>query len=115
MLLFYESSLADLDVEVITACDGQDALAVLERSEPFDLILTDLNMPRMDGIELIRRARANPFFGGVPILMVTTESDGSQRQAAQNAGATGFVRKPFRPESLREAVERCLRDATSNP
>lgn len=94
--------------EVIEACDGGDALAKLEK-QPAHLIITDLNMPNMDGIQLIQRARALPQLRFVPILMLTTESQPEKKQAGRAAGATGWIVKPFTREQLIAVVDKVLR------
>jgi two-component system chemotaxis response regulator CheY len=73
------------------------------------LIITDLNMPNMDGIELIRNVRANPGYKFVPILMLTTESQAEKKQEGKSAGATGWIVKPFKPEQLLAVVKKVLR------
>lgn len=85
--------------EVIEATDGVDALQKLSTS-PFDLIITDVNMPRMDGIEFTRRARATLTARQTPILILTTESELTKKNEARAAGATGWIVKPFRQEQL---------------
>ena len=91
--------------EVNEAEDGRKALTVLG-SNRFDLIITDLNMPNMDGISLIRNVRSNAQHRGVPILILTTESDGAKKADGKAAGATGWLVKPFSPEKLVELVQR---------
>lgn len=89
------------------AVDGKDGLAKAEGSR-FDLIITDLNMPNMDGLTMIRELRKNPAHVGIPILFLTTESDAGVKQQAKSAGATGWVTKPFAPEQLMKVVEKVL-------
>ena len=84
--------------EVIEAVDGQDALEHLKG--PVHLVITDLNMPRLDGIELIRRIRGMAAYKYIPILMLTTESQDAKKQAGRAAGASGWITKPFRTEQL---------------
>lgn len=84
---------------VAEACDGLDALGKVA-GERFDLVITDLNMPNMDGLTLIRELRKMPAQAGVPIIFLTTESDDSIKAAAKAAGATGWLVKPFDPEQL---------------
>jgi two-component system chemotaxis response regulator CheY len=91
--------------EVNEAEDGNKALTVLVAGR-FDLIITDLNMPNMDGISLIKNVRANAQHRGVPILILTTESDGAKKADGKAAGATGWLVKPFSPEKLVELVHR---------
>jgi len=91
---------------VIEAVDGQDALAKL--TAPVNLVITDLNMPNLDGIGLIRNLRANPACKGIPILMLTTESQESRKQEGKAAGATGWIVKPFTTQQLLAVVKRVL-------
>lgn len=93
--------------EVIEAVDGQDAVDKL-RTRTVDLVLTDQNMPRMDGLTLVRRLRADPRTTATPILMLTTESSAEMKQAGREAGATGWLVKPFDPERLTEVVNKVL-------
>lgn len=105
MLLFYRSVGAGLGVDVITATHGREALDLLDAGESFALILTDLNMPVMDGIEFTRKVREHFLCQGVPILMATTESEGSQRELAVKAGVNGFLSKPLNQDLLKEAIQ----------
>jgi two-component system chemotaxis response regulator CheY len=91
---------------VVEAIDGRDALSKL--SGDIHLIITDLNMPTMDGIELIKKVRTGSTHKYVPILVLTTESQPAKKQEAKTAGATGWIVKPFRPEQLLAVVERVL-------
>jgi two-component system chemotaxis response regulator CheY len=91
--------------DVDEAEDGKIALSVLDRSR-FDLIITDLNMPNMDGISLIKNVRSGASHRGVPILILTTESDSTKKNDGKAAGATGWLVKPFNPEKLVELVQR---------
>ena len=99
-------TLAEAGYSVIEAIDGQDALAKLQ--VPVNLVITDLNMPNLDGIGLIRRVRANPVYKGVPILMLTTESQESRKLEGKSAGATGWIVKPFNTQQLLAVVKRVL-------
>lgn len=92
---------------VTEACDGADGLRKAEGGG-FDLIVTDLNMPIMDGLTMIRELRKLPRHAGVPILFLTTESDAGIKAQAKAAGATGWVTKPFDPESLIRIVRKIL-------
>jgi two-component system chemotaxis response regulator CheY len=91
--------------DVSEAEDGQKALAAL-RAEAADLVITDLNMPNMDGFALIRNLRAEPKYRAVPILMLTTEADAAKKAEGRAAGATGWLVKPFSPDKLIETVKR---------
>lgn len=93
--------------EVSEAEDGVDALAKLQQ-QPVDMVLTDLNMPNMDGIELIKQLRANPNFKFVPIIFLTTESQEEKKQQGKQAGATGWIVKPFKPEQLVGVIKKVL-------
>lgn len=93
--------------EVLEAEDGQAALDAA-RGRRFDLVLADVNMPRMDGISLVRNLRALPEYKGTPILILTTESNPEKKQDGKAAGATGWLVKPFDPEQLLATVKRVL-------
>lgn len=89
--------------EVVAAVDGVEALEIC-RSEEFDLVLTDVNMPNMDGIALVVELRDLEKFKFIPILVLTTESAPEKKQIAKSAGATGWIVKPFNPTNLLETV-----------
>jgi two-component system chemotaxis response regulator CheY len=93
---------------VIEAVDGEDAYEKTTARD-FDLVLTDQNMPRMDGLTLTRKLRDNPKFKGTPILILTTESSDQMKQAGRSAGATGWLVKPFDPAKLIEVIKKLLR------
>lgn len=101
-------TLQNTGYEVIQAVDGQDALNKLS-GRTVHLFLTDLNMPNIDGIQLIRRLRAMPEYKFVPIVLVTTESQAQKKEEARQAGATGWIVKPFGPEQLLAVVNKVLR------
>lgn len=92
---------------VVEAKDGLDALNKL-KAGPVNMILTDLNMPNMDGIELIREVRAGSSHKFIPIVMLTTESQAEKKQQGKAAGATGWIVKPFKPEQLLAVVKKVL-------
>jgi two-component system chemotaxis response regulator CheY len=92
---------------VVEAVDGQDALTKICSSAP-DMLITDLNMPNMDGIELIRQVRALPQCKYIPIVMLTTESQDTKKQAGRAAGASGWIVKPFRSEQLLMVAKKLL-------
>jgi len=73
-----------------------------------DLIITDVNMPKMDGIELTRQLRALPPFSRTPIILLTTESDPAKKLQGRSAGATGWIVKPFKPDQLLAVVKKVL-------
>lgn len=93
--------------EVIEADDGVNALSVLN-SRNVDLVITDVNMPRMDGIEFTRQARLLPRFQKTPILLLTTESDPTIKAKGRAAGATGWLVKPFQHDQLLAVVAKVL-------
>ena len=99
-------TLSDAGYSVIEAVDGKDALAKL--TGPVNLVITDLNMPNLDGIGLIRSMRANPACKGLPIVMLTTESQQARKLEGKAAGATGWIVKPFSTEQLVAVVKRVL-------
>lgn len=89
--------------DVLVADDGVNALSALD-GENVDLIITDVNMPNMNGIELVQKLRGDPRFRATPILILTTESDDGLKQQGRAAGATGWIVKPFVPEKLLKVV-----------
>ena len=89
------------------AVDGEDGLVALGRLRP-DAIISDINMPRLDGFGFIERVRAEPAYRGIPILVLTTESDTAKKARARAAGATGWIVKPFDPTKLVSALARVL-------
>ncbi|MCU0972331.1 MAG: response regulator [Gammaproteobacteria bacterium] len=93
--------------DVIEATDGAEALK-LARSQPVNLVITDVNMPNMDGIALIRELRALPSYRYTPLLMLTTESSPEKKQQGKAAGATGWIVKPFNPDQLLSTVRKVL-------
>jgi two-component system, chemotaxis family, chemotaxis protein CheY len=90
------------------AINGQDALAKLAEPRELSMVVTDLNMPLLEGIGLIQQLRAHPSYKYVPIVVLTTESDTARKQAARSAGATAWIVKPFRPDQLLKVVEKVL-------
>lgn len=101
-------TLKNAGYQVLEGMDGKDALKHLDGSS-INLVITDLNMPHMDGIGLVKAIRANSNYQYVPVLLLTTESHASKKQEAKEAGATGWIVKPFVPEKLLEAVKRVIR------
>jgi two-component system chemotaxis response regulator CheY len=99
-------TLSEAGYIVIEAVDGKDALAKL--AKPINLVITDLNMPNLDGIGLIRSVRANPGLKGLPIIMLTTESQESRKQEGKAAGATGWIVKPFSTQQILAVVKRVV-------
>ncbi|MBV7257153.1 response regulator [Pacificimonas sp. WHA3] len=106
MRMLLRVSLTDLGYSVVEAEDGVHALETLGGTEP-DLLITDINMPRMDGFGLIENVRSQGR-RNLPILVLTTESSDEKKQRAREAGATGWIVKPFNPEKLAAAIRRVL-------
>ena len=100
-------TLKDAGFEVVECENGQLALAAVS-SRRFDLVITDLNMPVMDGISFIRAMRGNPQCKFTPVLMLTTESNAEKKKAGKDAGATGWIVKPFEPEKLLQTIGKVL-------
>jgi two-component system chemotaxis response regulator CheY len=100
-------TLSEAGYAVVEATDGVDALTKM-RDQPVHMVLADLNMPRMDGITLIKEVRAMPQYKFIPLIMLTTESQADKKQAGKAAGATGWIVKPFRPEQLLTVVKKVL-------
>ena len=94
--------------EVIEGGNGQEAIARVQ-GKSVNLVITDLNMPVMDGMTLIRKLRATPAFKFTPILMLTTESQQEKKMEGKAAGATGWIVKPFNPEQLLQVVNKVVR------
>ena len=93
------SVLRDSGYQVVEAEDGVKALEVA-RSHPVDVVLTDQNMPNMDGLSLVKSLRSLPAYRDTPIMMLTTESSDEMKQKGRQAGATGWMVKPFDPDKL---------------
>jgi two-component system chemotaxis response regulator CheY len=98
-------TLAEAGFDVLQAVDGQDGLDVLV-NERVDVVITDINMPRMDGYEVIRQLRRKPEHKSTPILVLTTESETEKKNLAREAGATGWLVKPFDPDRLVATVRK---------
>ncbi|WP_224983155.1 response regulator [Geomonas agri] len=100
-------TLSQQGYQVIEAADGVEALEKMKGAS-IDLVFTDLNMPRMDGLDLIRKLRAGGTNRNLPIVMLTTESQEVKKAEGKSAGATGWIVKPFRPEQLLQVTTRLL-------
>jgi len=100
-------TLNDAGYEVAEATDGIEALAAAKKSK-FDAIIADINMPNMDGISLVKELRSIPEYKFTPILMLTTESQEAKRKEGKEAGATGWIVKPFNPEQLINIIKNVL-------
>ena len=98
-------TLAPLGYRVVEGDNGQSGIEAF-KSEPVSLVITDLNMPVMNGFEFIRALRSMPKGAGVPIIMLTTESKPEAKAEGKAAGATGWITKPFTPENLISVAKR---------
>jgi two-component system chemotaxis response regulator CheY len=112
MRALVRSALEDDRHQVMEAADAQAALTALDAA-PADLVITDVNMPGIDGLALVRILRSRPRERFVPILVLTTEDGEPMKQRGREAGATGWIVKPFHPEGLRDVVRRVLRARAS--
>ncbi|BBQ52030.1 response regulator [Aeromonas jandaei] len=93
--------------EVMEACDGKDALKKLD-GKKINLIISDVNMPNMDGITFVKEAKKLASYKFTPVIMLTTESQDSKKQEGQAAGAKAWVVKPFQPEQMLSAVSKLI-------
>ena len=100
-------TLKNAGYDVVEASDGMDGLAKA-KTQGFNLVLTDQNMPRMDGLTLIKNLRGLPQYKATPILMLTTESYDAMKAQGKAAGATGWLVKPFDPNKLIEVVKKVI-------
>lgn len=98
--------LEDADYEVVEAVDGVEALRKLNNK--IDMIITDINMPNLDGVGLLKRVREDPEYKFLPVMVLTKESAASTKQKSKEIGATGWIHKPFKPEELLAAVDKVL-------
>ena len=94
--------------EVCEACDGVEALKTAQTRTDFDLVISDINMPNMDGISLIKALRGLATYKFTPILMLTTESGTDKKSEGKAAGATGWIVKPFNPDQLLATIQKVL-------
>jgi len=101
-------TLENAGFNILIGVDGEDALKYLDGKE-IDLVLTDLHMPKMDGISLIRQIRGKDAYKFTPILILTTESQMGKKEEAKSAGATGWIVKPFVPEKLLDTIQKVIR------
>ncbi|HWK67416.1 MAG TPA: response regulator [Rhizobiaceae bacterium] len=99
------TALSEAGMDVVQAEDGVQGLEVLQSTIP-NVIVTDINMPRLDGFGFIEAVRSNDQYRGIPILVLTTESMDEKKDRARRAGATGWIVKPFDPAKLVSAINR---------
>lgn len=104
MRMMINYTLAEEGYSVIEAVDGEDALGKM--ASDVNLLITDLNMPKINGIELIKRIRSGTVNKFLPIIMLTTESEPAKKAEGKNAGATAWIVKPFTPENLVETIKK---------
>jgi two-component system chemotaxis response regulator CheY len=107
MLNMVTFTLREAGYDVVEASNGQEALTKA-KGQRVDLVLSDVNMPVMDGLSLVRELRTLPAFKFTPVLMLTTEASSEKKQEGKAAGATGWIVKPFNPEQLLATVKRVL-------
>ena len=100
-------TLKDAGYDVVEAVDGVDALEKLGDA-PVDMVIADINMPNIDGIELVRKVREDPNSKFTPIILLTTESKMDKKEEGKAAGATGWIVKPFKPEPLVSTVKKVI-------
>ncbi|MDR3437986.1 response regulator [Telmatospirillum sp.] len=107
MRLLVKMTLSGAGYDVVEAIDGKDALTKA-KAGGVHMVLTDLNMPNMDGLALIRELRCLPAYKGVPIVFLTTESDAGKKNEAKAAGATAWIVKPFQQDQLLGVTRKVL-------
>lgn len=100
-------ALRNAGYEVVEACDGKDALNKLE-GKKYNLIVSDVNMPNMDGITFVTQLKQNPSYKFTPVIMLTTEADEAKKAAGKAAGARAWVLKPFQPPVLLDAIAKLV-------
>lgn len=101
------------DVEVVEAASGFDALRLLPRG-PYDLVITDINMPDINGLELVQFMRKNEHHGATPVLLISTQSSERNKERGLALGANAYLAKPFSPEELCEVVQGLLKQRTTD-
>jgi len=101
-------TLTNAGYTVVEAENGRDAVDKVAGGSKMDIVVTDLNMPEMDGITLIKELRKMEVFKFTPILMLTTESTEAKKKAGKEAGATGWIVKPFNPELMLQVIAKVL-------
>lgn len=105
MLDMLRAALTKQGFKVVQAENGREGLERLE-AEPFDVVISDINMPVMDGLSFIRSLRQHPRHAGLPVLILTTETSREKRDLGRAAGATGWIVKPFDPEKLVQTIRK---------
>ena len=102
-------TIKDAGYDVLLAENGKDALEKMSRAK-IDMVITDLNMPEMDGITFIRELRGQADYKFIPIIMLTTESQDVKKQEGRAAGASGWIVKPFSPSQLMDVVKKFMKE-----
>ncbi len=100
-------TLKEAGYDVVEACDGGDAVSKID-GQKVHMVLSDLNMPNMNGIELIKTLKANPRYKFLPIVMLTTESEEAKKKEGQMAGAKAWIVKPFKPDLILKVVQKII-------
>jgi two-component system, chemotaxis family, chemotaxis protein CheY len=103
-----KATLVDAGHEVVQAANGEEALRIAA-TQTFDMVITDVNMPVMDGVALTRNLRQLPAYSSIPMIALTTEATADIKRAGRDAGATAWVLKPFNPQRLIDAVAELLK------
>jgi len=103
-----EVTLTGAGYDVAQACDGREALDIAG-TKSFDLVITDVNMPEMDGLTLVRELRGMASYRHTPLLVLTTEATAERKMEGREAGATGWIVKPFNPDKLLATVAKVLK------
>lgn len=98
-------AIAPMGHELVEAEDGIEGLEKIKASLPVDLVITDVNMPRMDGLKMSRELKSMDDTKEIPILVLTTEGGGKMKQEGKEIGVFGWIIKPFQPDTIRQAVE----------
>ncbi len=96
-------------IDIITYDDATKFLSDVENDFSFDLLITDVNMPNINGLEMAKQIKSNPKFMAKPILALTTENSPELKTIAKEIGLTGWITKPFKPQTLEKAIKRVLR------
>ncbi len=105
--LMVKFTLAGLGFDIVEAVDGVDALRKIEK-KPVHMLITDINMPELDGISLVRKVREIPACKFIPIIILTTESQEEKKREGKKAGATGWIIKPFKPDQLVAVIRKVM-------
>ena len=104
----FRRAIRDNELDFLFADDGARALELVGENRDLDLVITDINMPRMDGLTLVKSLRATPQYAATPILLLTTESSDAMKAQGKSAGATGWLVKPFDPARLMDVVKKVI-------